>query len=91
MKLTTINNLVASAWMLYGLHFDSWFAMSVGLLWMTVYIVEMFLPQMDKKMTNIMDRASRAIEDTGRHRRDVYGRFADFGPSDYDEPEKSRF
>lgn len=89
MKLTTINNLVASIWMLYGLHFDSWFAMGVGLLWMTVYIVEVFLPHMDSKLTSMMDQTSRLLEETGRYRRGVYGRFADIAPSDYDEPKRA--
>jgi hypothetical protein len=89
MKLVTINNLTASVWMLYGLHFDSRFAMGVGLLWMTVYIVEMLLPQMNTRLDRLMVRSSRILEDANRNRRDAYGRFADLAPSDYDTPRKA--
>jgi hypothetical protein len=81
----TVNHLVASVWMLYGLHFDSWFALSVGLLWTTVYIGEVI-------MTTFLDfdgRTERLETSAGRFFRDSRGRFADLAPSDYDSPRKA--
>jgi len=79
MNLRTVNHLVASVWLLYGLHFNSWFALSVGLLWTIVYIGEVFflMTDFDAKVNDILRSATRS--------RTVYkNRLADKTSSDYE-------
>lgn len=84
MNLRTVNHLVASVWLIYGLHFDSWFAISVGLLWTLAYVGEVFL-----SLINFDERTDDIIRSLERFRRDQKGRWADLTGSDY-EPYNKR-
>lgn len=79
MNLRTVNHLVASVWLIYGLHYDSWFAISVGLLWTAAYIGEVLLA-----MINFDNRTDDIIRSVERFNRDRKGRWADLTGSDYE-------
>jgi hypothetical protein len=79
MNLRTVNHLVASVWMLYGLHFRSWFALSVGLLWTIVYIGEIVF-----SMINFDERVDDILRSAERSRTVYKHRLADKTGSDYE-------
>jgi hypothetical protein len=64
--------------MLYGLHFDSWFALSVGLLWTTVYVGEVLF-----SMINFDARVDSILRSSMSSRTVYRNRLSDMTGSDY--------
>ena len=84
MNLRTVNHLVASVWLIYGLHYSSWFATSIGIVWTAVYVAEVLLA-----MISFDRRADSLIDSLNRFRKGKYSPYADTTGSDY-EPYESR-
>lgn len=80
MNLRTVNHLVASVWLIYGFHYESRFAISVGLLWTTAYVGEVLFAMIyfDERTDDILRSAARSRTVRRDRRADMTG--SDYEP-----------